>query len=442
MKPSPISPPGNLRAVPDFWPNATREHRARIASALTDSILPFWRRTLDESRGGVFNCWNNTGTQLISRDKFTWSQGRFLWMWSRLAELTRRGWLPGSPETYLSHAEKTRQFLKQHAFLKDGTCVLLLSEDGQPKEVAPGSGFAPSVYADCFVAMGFAEYARVTRNATVLQDAWVLFDSIGQRVASGRCPTHPTPIPEGHDAYALAMIYLNVALVLRAACDELGSPLRTEAAARSTAAAARIFDTYIRPEGCILEFRLLAGGEPDTLLCRHLNPGHALEGTWMLMMAAVQASRSDWLAKAAQAVRFSMQTGWDDTHGGLLYFIDREGGAPRGQSGGSAYETAVQGNWDAKLWWVHSEANYATLLSYRLTGDKGDLADFRRIFDYTFRIFPNPDAAVGEWIQIRNRRGEPLDKVVALPVKDPYHIARNLIQMLELFSTRDATLPV
>jgi N-acylglucosamine 2-epimerase len=49
-------------------------------------------------------------------------------------------------------------------------------------------------------------------------------------------------------------------------------------------------------------------------------------------------------------------------------------------------------------------------------------------------VFPQPDSAIGEWIQIRDRRGEPLDIVVALPVKDPYHIARNLIQALELFS--------
>jgi N-acylglucosamine 2-epimerase len=59
---------------------------------------------------------------------------------------------------------------------------------------------------------------------------------------------------------------------------------------------------------------------------------------------------------------------------------------------------------------------------------------FERVWAYSFRVFPQPDAKVGEWIQIRDRRGEPLDRVVALPVKDPYHIARNLIQIVELFS--------
>jgi len=46
--------------------------------------------------------------------------------------------------------------------------------------------------------------------------------------------------------------------------------------------------------------------------------------------------------------------------------------------------------------------------------------------------FPNPDRAVGEWIQIRDRAGRPLDKVVGLPVKDPYHVIRNLMLLVEL----------
>jgi N-acylglucosamine 2-epimerase len=59
---------------------------------------------------------------------------------------------------------------------------------------------------------------------------------------------------------------------------------------------------------------------------------------------------------------------------------------------------------------------------------------FDRVWQYTLATFPNPDSQVGEWIQIRDRKGAPLERVVALPVKDPYHIARNLLQVIELFS--------
>ena len=54
------------------------------------------------------------------------------------------------------------------------------------------------------------------------------------------------------------------------------------------------------------------------------------------------------------------------------------------------------------------------------------------VFEYVFRIFPNPDRTVGEWIQIRDRQGVPLEKCVALPVKDPYHILQDVMLIIEL----------
>ena len=59
-----------------------------------------------------------------------------------------------------------------------------------------------------------------------------------------------------------------------------------------------------------------------------------------------------------------------------------------------------------------------------------------KVFDYVFSTFPNPDKNVGEWIQIRTREGRPQEKVVALPVKDPYHIIRNVILIIELLEKR------
>ena len=49
---------------------------------------------------------------------------------------------------------------------------------------------------------------------------------------------------------------------------------------------------------------------------------------------------------------------------------------------------------------------------------------------YTFATFP--DGPGLEWTQIRSRNGKPLDEVVALPVKDPFHIARALLLLVEL----------
>ena len=53
-------------------------------------------------------------------------------------------------------------------------------------------------------------------------------------------------------------------------------------------------------------------------------------------------------------------------------------------------------------------------------------------FNYAYSTFPNTDPNIREWVQIRERSGDACEKVVALPVKDPYHVMRNLILIIEL----------
>src|SRR5580704_19633127 len=89
-----------------------------IFETITESLVSFWNRSVDRQNGGVFNCWSNDGTRLVSRDKYTWSQGRFLWIWSRLAATMAKGLLPGNPADYLAQAEVTAEFIEKHAFLE------------------------------------------------------------------------------------------------------------------------------------------------------------------------------------------------------------------------------------------------------------------------------------------------------------------------------------
>ncbi len=55
---------------------------------LRNVLLPFWReRAMDETYGGYFTCFENSGERLLSTDKFTWSQGRMVWVLAALATL-------------------------------------------------------------------------------------------------------------------------------------------------------------------------------------------------------------------------------------------------------------------------------------------------------------------------------------------------------------------
>ena len=75
---------------------------------------------------------------------------------------------------------------------------------------------------------------------------------------------------------------------------------------------------------------------------------------------------------------------------------------------------------------------YTTLLAYALTKDQEFVSLYKMAHEYVFRTFPDIENNTGEWVQIRDRAGKPIEKVVALPVKDPYHIMRNIALIIEL----------
>ena len=84
---------------------------------------------------------------------------------------------------------------------------------------------------------------------------------------------------------------------------------------------------------------------PATWEGRVAIPGHALEASWFLMEWARRVGDAGILARALQLCDWSWIVGWDAEHGGLLYFVDAEGGAD--------FPFLEK---DMKLWWVHTEA--------------------------------------------------------------------------------------
>jgi N-acylglucosamine 2-epimerase len=203
--------------------------------------------------------------------------------------------------------------------------------------------------------------------------------------------------------------------------------------------ALEIMHTFCRADGAVWELIPQERRLADTVLARHATPGHIFESMWFVIGAARRYGRPEWMGPAAAAIAWGFETGWDREFGGIFRYIDRQGGKPSGVPGDEPYEAAMVDTWDVKLWWPHSEALLATLLAHRSTGEARFESMYRTIFDYVFRTFPNPDRTTGEWIQIRDRQGDPLDKCVALPVKDPYHILQDVLLIIELLHSNGAS---
>ena len=137
------------------------------------------------------------------------------------------------------------------------------------------------------------------------------------------------------------------------------------------------------------------------------------------------------MKKTAALLSKTLSLGWDGEYGGIRLFADMDGSAPHGEIPDASEPMVKKVKEDnmSKLWWPHSEALYSTML---FSDDEGMLTWYRKVKDYTFSTFPNRENDRGEWIQIRDRAGHPENRIVALPVKDPFHIMRNLILILEL----------
>jgi N-acylglucosamine 2-epimerase len=400
-------------------------------------LLPFWQQAIDEKHGGVYTCFDNRGAQRLSTDKYTWSQGRFVWLWSRVADLVDRDYLSGNSAEYLAFAKRTIDFLLPHVFLENGNCAYLLSETGEKKESVAGQGYDTSFYADCFVVLGLAEYARVAKDEQMYREAVRLYDRISERLAEGDVRSEPYPIPVGFKVHSVPMIMLNVTQTLLDAAETLQQERRSELSQTCESYLTEIMDDFYCEEARIAEVLPLHGPIPDSVLCRHVNPGHTIECMWFVMAAAKQLKQPQYIEKTCQTIENAFLRGWDEQYGGLLRFVDRDGGKPRGAQTGDPYEQLILDTWDSKLWWPHSEALYALLLAHQETQNPRFLAYYEKAHEYVFRTFPNPEPQVGEWIQIRDRQGLPMEKVVALPVKDPFHILRNLILIVELLEEKN-----
>ncbi len=371
---------------------ASLQIREQYRALLEEGIIPFWLRALDREYGGVFSCMTEEGA-VVSTEKYTWSQARLVWTLSALWNRFER-----RPE-FLEHARKTIDYLLARARDEQGRFVYRTTREGEHLEGAT------SIYADCFVAYGIQEYCRAVPDAALARVAAEILERVKHRVEEPDfSETAPYALPPERRAHGVPMILTEVT----------GEDVYPRL----------VMDRFVRPERKVLleyltrDYRELPGAEG-----RFVNPGHAIESMWFVMHWARRLGDRQMIARASEVVRWHLEAGWDPEYGGIFLGIDAGG------TDGDAGEPFLPHS-DKKLWWPHTEALYALLLAHHLTGERWCMDWYQRVHEWAFTHFSMP--GVGEWRQRLNRRGEPVTEVVALPVKDPFHLPRAALLILEL----------
>ena len=153
---------------------------------------------------------------------------------------------------------------------------------------------------------------------------------------------------------------------------------------------------FMQPEGFVLECLDAQNQRLPGIYGRHINPGHTSECMWFLADAAKLLQRPEWLKKALATGKATAQNAWDEEYGGMFYYMDCEGGRPKGSmvEAEKVQAAACLRDWSHKMWWPHTETTYFCLLGYALTGDHEFKELYKRYHDYTFSVFPTPDAQI------------------------------------------------
>lgn len=407
---------------------------------LCNNILPFWlEKCEDKINGGYFNCFTNDGSKLISTNKYTWSEGRFLWLFSKMAQMDRP-FTAAQRKEFLRLAKSGRDFLVKHCFLPDEPlrCVFLMNEKGEPVKVDGFDVLDMSIYADGFVLDGLLQYSIAANDEESYAIAKKLFSSIITRLETYNYRTLPYPISPEYVMHGFYMVRIHYCYNLYLAAKVFDPEFADYALRKLRESVDNVLELFTDNEGVLREVIYKGGGRVPGIFGNHSNPGHVCEEMWFILHAADVLNDTSYTEKCVKILKKALSTGWDPVYGGLYHFIDSKGGEPLAGANDPVDEPIYQqlmSGWSDKLWWVHSEALYATLLFGERTGDAELKEWYEKIFDYTFTVHPNPDREIREWVQILRRDGQPVTKVTALPVKDPFHITRNLMYILRFLYT-------
>lgn len=364
---------------------------------LLQRTVPFWmNHAIDWKHGGILTCISDEG-QVLSTDKYMWSQLRAIWTFSALYNHIE------ARQEWLDVARHIFGFAKRYGRDKDGRWVFAVDEQGS---VLQG---ATSIYADGFAIYGLTELARATGDQEVIALALETYEIVQRCLARpGSYETAPYPLPEDVKAHGVSMIF---SLVFH----ELGRLLNDEAIlSAGLQQAEEVMTAFLRPDqGLLYEYVTLDNTLIDSPQGRAIVPGHAIESMWFMIHIYRYWENKSRIDEAMSTIKQHIEYGWDGQYEGILLSRDAAGGDP----------------WwpfaDSKLWWPHTEALYALLLAYENSGDDWALEWFEKVHNYAFGHYPVP--SYGEWTQKLDRQGKQFTQTVALPVKDPFHLPRSLI---------------
>jgi N-acylglucosamine 2-epimerase len=376
-----------------------QHYAAQYKDELLHNIIPFWLdHSKDAKNGGYFTCLDRKG-KVFDTDKFMWLQGRELWCFSMLYDKVE------ARKEWLDMALHGAAFLQKYGRDEGGNWYFSLTAEGQPLTQAY------NIFSDCFAMMGFAALDKIQPHESYQNIVKETFQNILTRRDNWKGPYNKAyPRTRPLKNFSLPMILCNLSLEAE---HILGSEQVDEFI---PGVIHEVMEVFYQPDsGLILENVQPDGRFSDSFEGRLLNPGHVIEAMWFIMDLGKRRGDEALIRRACEQMLFTLEYGWDQTYGGIFYFLDCKGAPPQ------------QLEWDQKLWWVHVEALVGLAKAYHYTGNEKCKEWFERVHEYTWKHFKDPEFP--EWFGYLNRRGEVLLPLKGGKWKGCFHIPRALYQV-------------
>jgi len=370
---------------------------------LLEDVIPFWMKySLGAADGAINNCLDDEGT-LVSTDRFLWSQGRALWMFSALYNRIEK------KQEWLDVATRIFRYLCTHGRDAEGRWMFRLDGEGNVLETDV------SIFVDGFVMNGMGEYYLATKDKQAAEIAVATYENVRDRLhRPGSYNIKPYDIPPGIENLGVNMIFSSFFYQLGRAVDR--SDIRDE----GYKLAVHLLRDFHEP-GCDIytEFVTIDHSPSDNPLTEVCVAGHVIEAMWFLIAIFEETGEKDLIAECCKAIHRHIELACDKQCGGLRLAVNVKG-----------KEEVAWGKADCKPWWVQLEALVATAYAYRLTGEKWAFDWHEIIRRFAYDHYPVP---TGEWTQWLDRYGKKTG-TAALPVKDMFHLPRALMVLIDQWS--------
>lgn len=362
------------------------------------SILDFYEDRVVDKSGGFFQTFRDNGTVYDPGLRHLVSSTRFVFNYATAHRLH-------GDAHYRDWARHGLDFLKNRHRQPEGHFAWEL-RDGA---VSDGRAMA---YGHAFVLLAAASAHRIgiEDSEALIDETWAFLESAFWDDTAGAYADERDPSLKNLDPYRGQNANMHLCEALLAAFEATGNKRYLDRAGRlalkfagelADLNAGLVWEHYTTDWRADFNYNR---DRPDDLFKPWgFQPGHQVE--WAKLLLLLNSHRpSDWMVERAVSLyRLAMDKGWDRKFGGLVY-----GFAPDGSF------------CDAhKYFWVQAEAIAAAWRLFRLTGDDAFLADYHRLWQWSWTHLI--DHHHGAWFRIRNRDGSPVDDLKSPPGKTDYH---------------------